>query len=77
MFSKDPFNWFWELLVLVRDNILGFEIPYLQISYFNFCIYTILLGLVIKVLINSVNYSASNSVDSFVKSKRNTKKGKS
>lgn len=52
-------NIFW-LLELVRTKILeAFIIPDLNISYWDFCIYSAIVGVVVTVLINGVKVSGS------------------
>ena len=50
---------FW-MLEQVRTKILeGFIIPDLDISYWEFCIYSAIVGVVVTVLINGVKVSGS------------------
>ena len=51
---------FW-MLEQVRSKILeGFIIPELNISYWEFCIYSAIVGVVVTVLINGVKVSGAS-----------------
>lgn len=55
---------FW-LLKYVRENILEkFILPELNLSYWEFCIYLAIAGVVIVVLVNAVQVSGSLNLNS-------------
>lgn len=48
-----------EIMTMIREQILEtFSIPGLGISYWKFCIYLLIIGVVVTVLINGVRVSA-------------------
>ena len=50
------------LLEYVRENIFeAFILPELEISYWDFCIYLAILGVVIVVLVNAVKVSGGQA----------------
>lgn len=54
-------NMLW-LLKLVREEVLEkFILPELEISYWDFCIYLAIMGVVIVVLINAVKVSGGQT----------------
>lgn len=56
-------NFLW-LMNLVRTEILeSFNLPELDISYWDFCIILAAVGIVATVLINSVRISGGNAVN--------------
>ena len=68
------------ILKNVRENILEqFIIPDLNISYWDFCIYLLIVGLVATVLVNSVRgisgRAASSEKQRAFKKNRSNKKG--
>ena len=68
----DTFFW---MLEQVRIKILeGFIIPELNISYWEFCIYSAIVGVVVTVLINSVQVSSGAAMTERQQRKLNSKK---
>ena len=65
-------NIYW-LLNYVRENILEkFMLPELNISYWDFCIYLAIAGVVIVVLINAVRVSGSSAISNSERRKANS-----
>ena len=65
-------NFLW-LMNLVRTEILeGFNLPELDISYWDFCIILAAVGIVATVLINSVRISGGGAVSSSKEKENNS-----
>ena len=66
---------FFELMTMVREGILEqLIIPGLGISYWKFCIYLLVIGVVATVLINGVRVSSDKASRSSRRSERQSDK---
>lgn len=65
----DVLYWFLDLLVTVKEKILSFEIPFLNVDYLTFSVCLIIVGMAMKVLLNYVNVSADSATKSFSRRK--------